>query len=31
VAVSGAMAAHSFVPVARQKALLDALDLRVLS
>ena len=31
VAVSGAMAAHSFVPVARHKALLDELDLRVLS
>jgi len=29
VAVSGAMAAHSFVPVAAHKALLDALDLRV--
>lgn len=31
VAVSGAMAAHSFVPVARQKALLDELGLRVLA
>ena len=29
VAVSGAMAAHSFVPVARHKALLDELGLRV--
>ncbi|MFM8258771.1 MAG: phytoene desaturase family protein [Vulcanococcus sp.] len=29
VAVSGAMAAHSFVPVAAHKALLDELDLRV--
>ena len=29
VAVSGAMAAHSFVPAARQRALIDALDLRL--
>lgn len=29
VAVSGAMAAHSFVPVAKHRALLDALELRV--
>ena len=29
VAVSGAMAAHSFVPANRQRALIDALDLRL--
>ena len=29
VAVSGAMAAHSFVPVSRHKALLDELGMRV--
>jgi phytoene dehydrogenase-like protein len=29
VAVSGAMAAHSFVPAVRQRALIDALDLRL--
>jgi len=27
--VSGAMAAHSFVPAARQRVLIDALDLRL--
>jgi hypothetical protein len=29
VAVSGAMAAHSFVPASSQRALIDALDLRL--